>query len=413
MLLKNKLNKKKYQVIILYLSTLLGLFIGVINSIINTRALSPSEYGDVRYVQNVISFISSFLLVGYFVSGSRLLAISNDEQYSKRIRGAMCIILLITVSFLMLCMVLLYFFSPLFTSETVSFLFLVATPICGNVLMLNYLNTTAQGDNHIGRIASARLLPSLSYCILSLPIYYFFGANSVLMLCLYNGTFVVILFLIIISTHPNFTNIKESFRLLNQENKMYGFDVYLGSLIGVSTSYLSGITLGLFCNSNTTVGFYTLSVTLSQPLIMLPSIVGTTYYKQFSTQYKIDNKVIFSTFMISIISCILFIMLIQYVVDFIYDKNYYYVGTISAYLAIGTCIHGIGDMINRFLGAHGQGKCLRNAAILSGIMTIIGSTLFVYLFKIWGAVFTSVMSSFIYFIVLLYYYNLYTKKHKQ
>lgn len=73
----------KRQVVLPYVTTMLGVVLGVLASIINTRFLSPVDYGDVRYVQNIINFVASLLLFGYFLSGSRLLALSKDEYRSK------------------------------------------------------------------------------------------------------------------------------------------------------------------------------------------------------------------------------------------------------------------------------------------------------------------------------------------
>ena len=50
-----KLSKSKIQVLYLYVSTLVGVILGVLISIINTRYLDPVDYGDVHYVQNIIN----------------------------------------------------------------------------------------------------------------------------------------------------------------------------------------------------------------------------------------------------------------------------------------------------------------------------------------------------------------------
>ena len=152
------MKNNKLQLIVLYSSTLIGTLLGVIVSVINTNALSPNEYGDVRYIQNVISFISSILLLGYFTSGSRLLAISNNEADSRKIRGIMCVILCLTIFILSISLLVLGFSCE---NKNISRLFIISVPVCGNVLMLNYINTTAQGDNHILRISFARFIPQL------------------------------------------------------------------------------------------------------------------------------------------------------------------------------------------------------------------------------------------------------------
>lgn len=401
---------KKKQVAMLYVSSLLGMAIGMLSSVINTRALVPELYGDVSYIQNIIAFVSSLLLFGYFVSGSRLLALSKDEYYSRRIRGAMCAILGITQVVLMLVMLFMYFFSS-YNNAPISYLYLIALPVCGNVIMLNYINTTAQGDNHIGRISAARLLPTAIYVIVAYFIYKYFNATPTLMLLMYNGIAVITLLAIIISTKPIFRDLKGSFRLLNEENRKYGLNVYFGSIANVSTSYLAGISLGMFCNTNAEVGFYTLALTLSGPLSMLPSIIGTTYFKQFASQNNIDKKVMLSSVAITALSLVAFIALIKYVVAFLYDESYSSVSTIASWLAVGVSIHGFGDMINRFLGAHGKGKELRNAAFICGTVLVIGNFLFVYLWGINGAIATKIFSSTTYFTVLMFYYLKYAHTH--
>ena len=84
----------------LYVATFLGAILNFVASKINTDFLSPDEYGDVKYVLNIIQLVSWVVLFGWFLSGSRLLALSDDRESSARIRGAL-------VSFLGLAMLLL------------------------------------------------------------------------------------------------------------------------------------------------------------------------------------------------------------------------------------------------------------------------------------------------------------------
>lgn len=400
-----QLTKQRKQVVSLYVSSLVGVFLGMVNSVINTRALSPVLYGDVRYVQNIISFISSLLLVGFFVSGSRLLALSTNETHSRRLRGAMCIILSITICILTLAMATIWYFNR---NSDLSSVMLVSIPLSSNILLLNYINTTAQGDNHIGRISFARLLPSALYCILAALIYHYWGATPSRMLILYNGLNIIVLTAIILSTKPSFSKVKESLHELYEENKTYGFNVYIGSVAAVSTTYIAGITLGSFCEDNSSVGFYTLALTLTSPLAMLPSIIGTTYFKSFAVQNRIGKKILLSSVSITLFTLVAFILLIDFVVDFLYNEEYSSVSTYSIFLAIGTCLHGLGDMFNRFLGSHGQGKSLRNSSFLCGVVLVLGSFLFVWLWGINGAIITKILSAVTYFAAMVVYYKKFT-----
>lgn len=399
-----QMSKENKQVVFLCISTFLGLLLGVFSSIINTRNLSPEFYGDVKYVQNIISFVSSLLLFGYFTSGSRLLALSKNETNSRSIRGIMCFILLLAILVVTLTLFVFYLINAQCQNYNMAYLFLAAMPFCGCVLMLSYVNTVAQGDNHIGRIAVARLLPSLIYCLIAYFIFKFYGATSIRMILLYNGVSFFVLLGVILSTKPSFKSLKKSFDILNVENRKYGIHVYIGSLFGVSVSYISGITLGLFADNNSNVGFYSLAATVATPLAMLPSIIGTTYFKKFASQKSINKKVIFASVFLTVSTCIAFIFLVKYVVLFLYDNSYSSVYVYASWLAIGTSFHGLGDFFNRFLGSHGQGMQIRNAAIACGIISILGGTILVYFYGIFGAIYTNILSSLTYLGLLIFYY---------
>ena len=404
-----KFTKQTKQVVILYASTLSGVLLGVVASIINTRFLSPADYGDVRYVQNIINFIASLLLFGYFLSGSRLLAISSGESESRRIRGCMIVILggalVVLIAGILICTGLQFAQGK----DHIAHLFLLSVPVCAYPLFLNYVNTTAMGDNHIKRLAAARLLPNLSYIPIAYLLYSQSGATSSRMILLQWGLASLILCLIILSTRPRFKRLSPIFRTLNKENKSYGLQLYYGSLAMVATNYIAGITLSPFGTDNTTVGFFTLALTITTPLQMLPAIIGTAYFKQFATQPRIPHKVFQNTILLASATCILFILLIKPLVSFLYSEPYSIVSTYASWMAVGFSIHGVGDMINRYLGSHGQGKVIRNSSYFCGAIKISGYILFVYLWGINGALLTNVLSSGVDFITLFIYYTRFIK----
>lgn len=397
-----KISKTTKQVALLYASTLLGALLGVIASIVNTRSLDPIAYGDVRYIQNIIQFIASLLLFGYFLSGSRLLALSESEQESRKVRGCMVLILLATAGIMLLSMVvcaLIHMRKP-----HIANLFLISLPVCVYPLLANYINTTAQGDNHIGRLSAARLLPIALYIPIAYWIYSVYGATASRLVLLQWGLYSLVLVIITISTRPLFQDIKRTFKRLNAENKEYGFHLYLGSLIMVATNYFAGISLGIFNEDNVEVGYYTLALTVTAPLGMLPSIIGTTYFKEFAKLDRIPSHVMRNTFLLALGSCLVFVLLIKHLVVFLYTKDYLPVGIYASWLAVGVCIHGFGDMLNRYLGSHGRGKEIRNASIANGVFKIFGYTLLVYLWNTSGALFTTILCDFIYSASIVYYY---------
>ena len=403
-------SKQNKQVVILYLSTILGVVLGILSSIINTRFLPPNEYGDVRYVQNIIQFVSSLLLFGYFLSGSRLLALSYDTIYCRRVKGVMVLILCAAVAVLMLCCFVLH--CVFYNKLSIAHLFWISIPVCAYPLLLNYINTTAQGDSQIGRLSIARLFPCLFYVPVAYLVYSHSGASASKLILLQWGIYLVVCMAVIISTKPLFGNLRPIWDELKLENKSYGFQLYLGSLVMVATNYLAGITLGAFYDDNSNVGFYTLALTITSPLATLPAIIGTTYFKKFATLPCIPSKVMKFTLVLTLFSCILFIFLIKPLVLFLYSNDYASVGIYASWLSIGYSIHGVGDMINRYLGSHGMGKEIRNSSIYNGIVKVLGYIVLVYFFGIYGAIITTIACSIIYTAVLSYYYSKFIHQEK-
>lgn len=403
-------SKNSKQAIVLYVSTLSGVLIGMLVSILNTRNLAPNEYGDVRYVNNIIQMLSGIFLFGFFVTGSRLLAIAKNKEEAAQIKGGLVTILGLTIILMMVCMVACGLIHHYILHRDYAWLFYTVIPVCGSVLLLNYMNTSAQGDNSIYSIAAARLIPSAFYLVIAYFIYSYFGASSWLMLVLQNGIAMLVLGAIIWYNKPSFNNLKQTFKALQKENKSYGLQVYYGSLANVSVQYVAGITLGIFAANNANVGFYSLALTVTGPLAMLPGIIGTTYFKRFAHENNISRKILASTFFMALLSLIGFIILVYPVVGFLYDERYSDVALYACFLSVGFTFHGLGDVFNRFLGAHGQGKSLRNGAFISGAIALVGYTIGVYYWGIWGAIFTKVSASLAYFVSMAVFYLCFVKR---
>lgn len=399
---------QRQQIATLYVSTLGGVLLGVLASIVNTRFLDPVDYGDVRYVQNIINFVATFLIFGFFLSGARLMALSDDRQYVGRVKGMMIIILILACIVLSIAMPINYFLHT--DRPAVAMLFLVSMPVCFYPLLLNYIDQTAQGDNQIGHLAAARILPYLFYVPIGYFFYSHYGATPTKMVLLQWGIYSAIYIGIIIATKPLFRGLKPIWKKLNEENRNYGIQLYIGSLVMVSTNYLAGISLGYFNEDNSEVGFYTLALTVTTPLAALPTIVGTSYFKKFAKQPSIPKKVIVATVGMTAVTCVLFILLIRPIVEFLYSQRYAVVGTYASILSVGYCIHGLGDMFNRYLCSHGQGVSVRNASIANGVFKVLGYTGLVAIFNTNGAIATTIICDIVYFSCLMYYYTRFTKQ---
>jgi len=389
------MSKNRQQVMVLYAATFVGAVLNFVASKVNTDVLDTVAYGNVRYVMNIVQLLSWVVLFGWFMSGSRLLALSDDPKRSARLRGMLICYLGVAAALLVAGTAV----AGLLHTGELRALFVCALPVCLYPLLTNYMNTTAQGDNHIFRLALARVLPVMCFIPVALLVYPRYGADSRMVLWLQWGICSAVLVGIVVSTRPSFRGIRPLFGELKQENRTYGIHLYLGSLAMVATNYLSGVTLGIFNDDNANVGFFTLALSLAQPISYLPGIVGTTFFKQFVHEPCIPRRVMLVTLAITVLSCLGFIVLIGPIVS-LYDESYHVVARYAAWLAVGFSLHGAGDMINRYLGSHGQGRSIRDSSFACGAVKIVGSVLLVWLWNVEGAVLTAILSSAVYTVTL-------------
>ena len=212
------LNKRFQQILLLYGSTITGVLLGVIVSVLNTRSLAPAEYGDVRYINNFIAFFSGVLLLGYFVSGSRLLAVARNAKERAELKGAVIVVLCITAVVLTALMFVCGMVHQFVLYKDYAHLFYWVLPVCSSTLLLNFINTTSQGDNSISMIAAARVFPSLLYLLLAYCIYAKWGASVKMMLWLQNGISVGVLVFLIWRNAPSFSGIRISLKALNEKS---------------------------------------------------------------------------------------------------------------------------------------------------------------------------------------------------
>jgi len=145
------------------------------------------------------------------------------------------------------------------------------------------------------------------------------------------------------------------------------------------------------------------------PLMMIPSAVGTTFFKDFANRNSIPQKATAFTLILSISALLVFVIFIKKVILFLYSSEYIAVVPLAYVISIGSVLHGTGDYINRFLGAHGKGKELRNGAFAVGISNILGYTVLVYILGTKGAAITKMVSGLVYCYMMYFFYMRYRK----
>jgi len=400
--------KQVQQLATLYTAMVLNILLGFGISILNTRFLGPKSYGDLKFLQFLFTLVATVLSFGMYVSLGRLLAQkSHADQKKQLISGGLVITLLISILMILLLYLSSFFVDPIFNNglgeiiRTFSpFLFVFPFQLCFENLM--------QGDNRIFELSFLRLAPSFLYLTVAFAVQSFYGLTLVASLSIQVAMIAMTMLVLTILLKPEFAGFTQGVSTILNENRHYGIHVYVGSLSNVGVSQLCVILLGYFIDT-TAVGFFSLAVTVASPLILIPNSVGTTYFKSFAESNAISRKVSLLTSALSLLSLGIFLLFIDDIILIFYSDAYQPVIWLASVIAIGCVMHGFGDFLNRFLGAHGKGKDLRNSAFWVGIVNVTGFLFLVPQYGVNGAAVTALLTDLIYFLLMYYHYKLHVR----
>ncbi len=404
-LMGSDVSRKVRQVGSLYMVMVGSMALGFLISIINTRTLGPASFGDLKFITNLFQFISTIATLGLFTTGAQLMANLEDGDVRRNSLIGALLMFAGMISLLGLAATAIFsFFEPGIFGNNLGGLILLFSPMIAVAIFQPCIENILQGDNRIEALSIFRLAPVALFALLLLIMSLAGLLNLEMTLLLQFVVGVTMTIVLLRWLKPSFSSFPHYRKMIWEANKTYGWHVYIGILSGVATAYLSTFLISYFLD-NTNVGFYSLAVTLTMPLLQIPSVVGTTYFKDFAHRDALPRKVTVVTSGMSAVTLALFLILIRPLVLLVYTDKFLPVASLAMIMATGSVLHGMGDYFNRFLGAHGRGKELRNGAIAVGTVNVLGYLILVQVLGINGAAITRLLAGGTYCGMMVIYYR--------
>jgi O-antigen/teichoic acid export membrane protein len=408
--LKQTKNRRFRQIVSMLTSSALGVGLGILTSVINTRLLGPEAFGDFKFIQSIFNILMVFFSVGIFHTGGRLIASKDFEHRRKDIIGGLFFLTtLISFVFIITVFISSYVQEAIFDNQ-LGTIIRYAAPLSFVFVFKVALDKFLEGDNKINELAIFQVLPKFLYIGVVFSISLMLELDVFIVLGVFLITQMASVLYGVLQFNISFQRIKEPIDFILKENKAHGFQIYIGALVSNGTLHFSSFIIAYFL-SNTEVGFFNLANTIAVPLSMVPQVVGTAYFKEFANSNKISNKVIWTTLAVTLTSFLIFIAIIKYVIIFLYSEEYLEVVTLLYYISFAYVIQGLYLVLNRFLSAHGIGKELKMASFIRGGVNIIGFVVLIKLIGTIGACITLVLSNLSYFLYLAYKYREFVKAH--
>lgn len=413
--LKN--NPRAKQVLGLFSVNIIGIPIGIITSIVITRYLGAQGFGDYKFILSIFNLAIIIFSFGFFQAGNRALVLNNDKQKAKEYYGAELVLTVGMFIVMSVFLVLYALFDNNIQEKHLDRFLLFVIPFGWIFLLSNYFETLFQADNRIRMLGEFRLYPKVGFLISAIILYLVFmdtktDTNKLAIVYgLYLLTEVIVYIIILRKLHVSFQNLKIRFNEIWNYNRSFGFNVYVGSLFAVGFSQLTEVLISYFGVNNSGVGFYSLAITFTMPLTFIPNTIATTHYKGFSTSDKISGKLLLITIVLSVSALVCLWLLVPPFVKYFYGHEFNSVVTLNFIVSIGVIAHGFGDFYNRYLGANGQGKALRNSSFFVGGSMMLFNLLFIPKWGETGAAYARLITGFIYLVIIMKYYLQYIKSN--
>ena len=400
------------QILHLMFSNTMGFPLTMVSSWFLTRNLGNEYFGDYSFLINIFNLSIIIFSFGFFQAAGRAIVITKKDSVIREYFGATLFILFGLFIIMSTSLYLYAFFDKNIKEKGLYFFFLQIIPFGFVFLYTRYSEVLLQSANMIRELSISRLYPKIIFVFFCL-LYQFCADSKLQSLSYFVFTFTFSLFLVYIyiltRIRPLFLNIGLRLKEIWKLNCEFGIHVYIGSLFSVGAAQLSGVLVSYYSSSNANVGFYTLALSLCSPLTMIPNTIATAYYRKFYDSHFIPIKLTFYTISISILALVLLIIIAPVLVLKLYGSEFHPIISLIYILGLASLIYGMGDYYNRFLGANGKGKNLRNSALFVGVAILFINYLLLRRFGEIGAAVAFLGGGSVYLTSMLYYYWIYIR----
>ena len=177
-------------------------------------------------------------------------------------------------------------------------------------------------------------------------------------------------------------------------------------------SSLSTILVSYFSTDNSSVALYSLAVMFAVPLSIVPNTIATVYYRQFASQKAIPVRLLFYTLLVTSAGLLFVLGCLPFIIKFFFGADFTAAIALNVIVSIGYIFYGFADFLNRFLGAHGLGKVIRDGAFFTAIILFFCNVLLIPKYIANGAAWSLLIAGIFYFIFMSLSYIKFRKSYQ-
>jgi O-antigen/teichoic acid export membrane protein len=356
------------------------------NLLINNH-LSELDYGTYRYATNFLQLGLNVVTLGLPYSASRLLALEKDAGRQRRIMGATYALMGFACLAGLLLTWAVYFGAPLLGLKGLEGILVIA-PLFLYISVLEYvISNLCTGTNNIRLLSSQLALPVALLLLFTLAQIYIlksYGLAQALVAFALAHTIVIAVG--IRRIRPSLKDLRANMAAVLKENRTTGLPIYFGQLVGVVSVQLISLMIPAFVGMEN-YAQYALAYSISAPLALVASTLGTVLFRASADSGRLPRRVIYYSFGGCAAVAAAYVLLIRILILWLFGDRYLPAVPMAQAMGVGALMVGLGDMLNRYLGANGKGRLLLIGAAFTGAAAVASAAA---LLPAWGAMGASV-----------------------
>ncbi|MBD5391379.1 oligosaccharide flippase family protein [bacterium] len=384
----------------------------VINAAL-ARSISQEDYGNYSYFINLFTFCQTIFNFGFFYTICRIVSTTQNQEEIRTYYYEGLKFLSLTAVILVACLYIYSFIDlPELKRNGIEQVFWIIAPFSFVYLITNFNEQILQGNNRIRELALSRALPKFTYALLLGILFILHEKFSILgYLFLYLGSHFVIYFYLIKRIGPR-AGAESKFKEIFKQNRKFGLNIYLGSLLSVGVANMMGLIISKYCPDNVQLGYYNIALQITIPLTLIPNILSTVLFAKFAKNPSLSPKIIYTLLLISITLYTTLYFLSDLIICLIFGDGYLPAAKLIKILGLGSLLYGMADFFNRYILARGKASAIRNISITIGLIYLASGFILIPKQYAEGASYAKVFAGLIYFILEVIVVRYYLRKER-
>ena len=251
------------------------------------------------------------------------------------------------------------------------------------------------------------ILPQTGYLALVATLYIMnFTLSAEILLAIYLGSTVLISVIITLQFKPELKHTKSLAKEILNANSKIGGKVYFSTILTTLSANAFQIIYGLN-SSFADLAAFSLALTLSAPIAFAPNAFATAKFRSFVALKAIDGRTLKTILLFTTATLITFCAAISWIVSIIYPIDFQDAVPLAIVCAVGSAVHGVGDVFNRFLLAKAATSALLTNSVILTITTLAIGTPAAIFYGATGAAIVKTCVDILYFASIYIQYKLY------